>query len=458
MEMDLFSPGFVSALLAIIAIDLVLAGDNAIVIALVARRLPAHLQRVTIIAGTVGAVAVRVVMTLLIVWLLNIPWLQLAGGLLLVWIAWKLLAPDQEDQHASVANAGQTTLAGAIRTIVVADAVMGLDNVLGVAGAAHGSFALVVIGLLISVPIMIFGSTLILKWVERYPVIIYGGAAVLAWTAAKMITSEPMLADFFARHTLFMYGLYVAIIGGVVASGMMRSRRARMLQEEDHEMLPASAAMAAMPEGVSVSADAPAAGIGGAAPVSAPAIVPSHFAASPASLEEENDMLRILVPVDGSGASLDAVRNVIKQAKRGRESMFIVLLNVQPRLNRHTARFLPKSTREGWRRERAESAMQQARQLLHDAGLSWDAAMATGDPGEAIAECARERGMHKIVMGTGKKSLIVRLFEDSVTNRVIELSPVPVEVVAREEGSLLERYGIPAGVGAGLALLLLAEE
>ena len=140
--MELFSAEFFSALLAIIIIDLVLAGDNAIVIALVARKLPQHLQRITIIGGTVGAVAVRIAMTIAIVWLLNVPGLLLVGGVLLVWIAYKLLAPVQpEKKHADV-SASRVGLWGAIRTIIVADAVMGMDNVLGVAGAAHGDFML----------------------------------------------------------------------------------------------------------------------------------------------------------------------------------------------------------------------------------------------------------------------------------------------------------------------------
>ncbi len=232
--MELFSPAFFSALLAIIMIDLVLAGDNAIVIALVARRLPAHQQRLTIILGTVGAVVVRVIMTLLIVWLLNIPWLQFSGGLLLVWIAYKLLAPDaNHDEHSNL-TVGEVSLASAIRTIVVADAVMGLDNVLGVAGAAHGDFLLVIIGLLISIPIMVLGSTLILRWVERFPAIIYIGAGVLAWTAVKMIVTEAKLREYFQANEMMAWVLYVIVIGGVLGSGMMRSKRSRELQQTDH--------------------------------------------------------------------------------------------------------------------------------------------------------------------------------------------------------------------------------
>ncbi|WP_076592539.1 TerC family protein [Herminiimonas arsenitoxidans] len=221
--MDLFSAEFFSALLAIIVIDLVLAGDNAIVIALVARKLPKHLQRITIIGGTIGAVVVRIAMTVAIVWLLNVPGLLLVGGVLLVWIAYKLLAPmHDEKKHVDVASS-RVGLWAAIRTIIVADAVMGMDNVLGVAGAAHGEFLLVVLGLLISVPIMVLGSTLILKWVERYPVIIYLGATVLAWTAAKMIVQEPILQEFFTQNEFVVWLLYGLVIGGVVLSGLLRN-------------------------------------------------------------------------------------------------------------------------------------------------------------------------------------------------------------------------------------------
>lgn len=220
--MDLFSAEFVSALLAIIVIDLVLAGDNAIVIALVARKLPHHLQRITILGGTIGAVVVRIAMTLAIVWLLNVPGLLLVGGVLLVWIAYKLLTPVQEEKKDPNLSGSRIGLWAAIRTIVVADAVMGMDNVLGVAGAAQGEFMLVVTGLLISVPIMIAGSTLILKWVERYPVIIYIGAAILAWTAAKMIVQEPVLSGVFAQNPIASWMLYGLVIGGVVLSGLLR--------------------------------------------------------------------------------------------------------------------------------------------------------------------------------------------------------------------------------------------
>jgi len=221
--MDYASPEFFSALVAIIVIDLALAGDNAIVIALAARDLPAHLRKRAIVWGTVGAVGVRVLMTLAVVWLLGIPGLMALGGLVLVWIAAKLLRGTSE--HADIRSA--TTFWGAMQTIVIADAAMGLDNVLAVAGAAHGSFTLVVFGLLVSVPIVVWGSTLILKWVEKFPWIVHIGVAVLAWTAAKMIVSEPTLQPWFAAHPELAVALYVLVIGGVFASLLLPRRMAR---------------------------------------------------------------------------------------------------------------------------------------------------------------------------------------------------------------------------------------
>jgi YjbE family integral membrane protein len=227
--MEFLSAPWWSALLAIILIDLVLAGDNAIVIALAARSLPPHLQRKAIVWGTVGAIVVRSAMTIGVVWLLKIPGLMLVGGVALLWIAYKLtLEEDGEDEHGSPAA---TTFWGAMKTIVIADAIMGIDNVLGVAGAAHGSFDLVVIGLLVSIPIVVFGSTIVLKLVERFPSIMYIGAAVLAFTAGKMIVNEKLLDAYFKGPDMMQqvayWGVCVVAIAGVLAAGWLSNRRNR---------------------------------------------------------------------------------------------------------------------------------------------------------------------------------------------------------------------------------------
>ncbi len=222
--MEFLSAPWWSALLAIILIDLVLAGDNAIVIALAARNLPPALQKKAIVWGTAGAIGVRSVMTLGVVWLLQIPGLMLVGGLGLLWIAYKLIADTGEDEaHGPAA----TTFWGAMKTIIVADALMGVDNVLGVAGAAHGSWDLVVLGLLISVPIVVFGSSVVLKLVQRFPIIIQAGAAVLAFTAAKMVVGEPLLDPVFdaPSQAWLQWLTYGVAVLGVLGLGRWTTRR-----------------------------------------------------------------------------------------------------------------------------------------------------------------------------------------------------------------------------------------
>jgi len=216
---ELFTSPWWSALLAIIVIDLVLAGDNAVVIGLAARNVPAEHQRRVVLWGTFGAIAVRVALTSVVVWLLKIPGFLLVGGLALAWIGWRLTDDTGGGDPKVAATA---SIRGAIQTIVIADAVMGIDNVLAIGGAAHGSMLLVLIGLAVSIPIVIWGSTLVLKLVERHPQILWLGAAVLGWTAAKMIASEPLLATTFAAWPEARTALYVVAIGALVAAPMWR--------------------------------------------------------------------------------------------------------------------------------------------------------------------------------------------------------------------------------------------
>jgi len=220
--LDVFSAPFLSSLLAIVVIDLVLAGDNAIVIALAARNLPQRLRTRAIVWGTLGAIVVRTALTLVVVWLLEVPGLMLAGGLMLVWIAFRLLTGQDGEGH-DIAPAA--SFWAAMQTIVVADAVMGLDNVLAVAGASNGSMLLVVLGLLISIPIVIGGSTLILKWIERFPSIIYLGGAILAWTAAKMITGEPLVSESLSGRPMLAWSIYGVAIFGTLGLAWIANRR-----------------------------------------------------------------------------------------------------------------------------------------------------------------------------------------------------------------------------------------
>ncbi|MEC0371924.1 TerC family protein [Paenibacillus chibensis] len=217
--MELLTMAFWTALLSIVVIDLVLAGDNAIVIGLAARNVRKEDQKKVIIWGTVGAVVIRVIATLLVVKLLMIPGLRLIGGIALVWIAYKLLI-DEKKHDISAGN----QIWAAIRTIIIADAMMGLDNVLAVAGAAHGDFLLVVIGLAISVPIMVWGSTMIVKLTERFPAIITFGSAVLAWTASKMLVEEPMIHGMFA-NVFVKYAFELVVVAAVVLIGLRSKKK-----------------------------------------------------------------------------------------------------------------------------------------------------------------------------------------------------------------------------------------
>ena len=191
--MELFTLQALGAFLAIILIDIVLAGDNALVIGMVANKLPDHLRKKAILWGTFGAIAVRFVSVALLTYLLMIPGLRLIGGAALLWIGWKLVFDSDEHDVKSA-----DTFWSAIGTIVIADAVMGIDNALGIAAAANGNFVLVIAGLLISVPIILFGAGLVSKILEKYPNSVFVGSFVLFVVAFQMAIKEPLLQDWLA--------------------------------------------------------------------------------------------------------------------------------------------------------------------------------------------------------------------------------------------------------------------
>jgi YjbE family integral membrane protein len=200
-------------LFKIIVINIVLSGDNAVVIALASRSLPPQQQKQAIIYGSVGAIVLRIILTFFAVVLLGQPYLKLVGAALLLWIGVGLLKGDDDDAELE----GHSSLIAAIRTIVVADLVMSLDNVIGVAAAAKGNILLLVLGLVISIPLIIFGSTLILKLMNRFPVIITLGAALLGWVAGEMAISDPALKGWFGdigEHNILHW--IVPAVGAVI--------------------------------------------------------------------------------------------------------------------------------------------------------------------------------------------------------------------------------------------------
>ncbi|NJD24996.1 MAG: TerC family protein [Betaproteobacteria bacterium] len=188
MELDLTSTVFWIAVGQIILIDIVLSGDNAVVIALACRNLSPEQRRKGIFWGVAGAIGLRVVLTAFAAVVMNLPWLKAVGALLLLWIAVKLMVPGEEEGHDIEAS---SNLWGAVKTIIVADFVMSLDNVIAVAGAAHGSLALLLFGLAFSIPLIVWSSQLILRWMERWPWIVLLGAGLLGYVAGQMLFTDP---------------------------------------------------------------------------------------------------------------------------------------------------------------------------------------------------------------------------------------------------------------------------
>lgn len=224
----------------IILIDIVLGGDNAVVIALACRSLPPKQRTKGIIWGTAGAIVLRVILIFFALTLLAIPYLKLVGAALLLWIGVKLLLPQPEDAHAGIQSSDR--LWSAVRTVIVADLVMSVDNVIAIAGAAESAggphkMALVIFGLLVSIPIIVWGSQLVLKLMDRFPFIITAGGMLLGWIAGTMAVTDPAIAGMLTPPDLWKYGAGVAGALFVLAVGWALGRRSRAerLEEAVHD-------------------------------------------------------------------------------------------------------------------------------------------------------------------------------------------------------------------------------
>lgn len=218
----LSSSDFWIGLVKIIWINIILSGDNAVVIALAARSLPAQQQRKAIMFGSGAAVVLRVGLTVVAARLLELPWLEIAGGLLLLWIGVQLFEEEGDDDGDDKAGG---SLMAAVRTILLADLVMSLDNVIAVAAAAQGSMLLLILGLAISIPLVIFGSTLMIKLMERFPVIVLAGAALIGWVAGETIIADVALKDMTSGHPWMHY--VAAALGALLVVALGKARVAR---------------------------------------------------------------------------------------------------------------------------------------------------------------------------------------------------------------------------------------
>lgn len=216
--MDITSTQGLLAILQIIIIDILLAGDNAIVIGMAAKNLPENLRKRAIFWGTAGAIGLRLIMAILFIEALdNIPALRIVGGIMLLWIGYSLLK-DGDNEHNIEAK---DNIWGAIATIIIADGVMGIDNVLGVVAAAEGHFGLVVAGMLVTVPIIVWGSTIFVKLIDKFPVILYVGGGILGWVSASMIQHDPMAAPYIEPYSL---PFHIACVVLVLAAAIIRNR------------------------------------------------------------------------------------------------------------------------------------------------------------------------------------------------------------------------------------------
>ena len=228
MEIDLLAYGFWVAVLQIIAIDILLGGDNAVVIALACRQLPEKQRKIGIFYGVAGAIVLRVILIFFALQLLAITWLKVIGGILLLWIGIKLILPEH-NQHKNV-NA-TTSIYGAVRTIIIADAVMSLDNVVAVAAASKGNLYLVVFGILVSIPIIVYGSQLVIKLMDRFPIVIIAGGALLGWIGGSMIATDPAIVTEvkyyipYSEYVVSAVGAVLVVLIGKIFTKFSKSKK-----------------------------------------------------------------------------------------------------------------------------------------------------------------------------------------------------------------------------------------
>ncbi len=382
--MDFTSPGFWIAVGQIILIDILLGGDNAVVIALACRKLPPEQRRLGIVWGVVGAVGARIVLIFFAVQLLALPYLKAIGALLLLWIGVKLMLPEDDSKHGRLE--GGTTVWSAVRTVIIADVVMSLDNVIAVAAAAHGDIGLVIFGILVSVPIIVWGSKFVLLLIDRFPLVIVLGAALLGWIAGDMLVGDVAWKGWRDAQPAWL-GRAAALAGAlfVVAAGKLIVLRRRKAV---------------------VVAALPAAPAGGA-------------------------IRRVLVATDGSpGAAraLDQALDLRRQLRDG-EQVELHLLNVQRAMSGDIASFVTASSIEDYHRERAELALAPARQRLAAAGLACREHQRVGEPGRTIAAVAAAEGCNLIVMGARGLGTHTAALLGSVAAATLEHAGVPVMVV-----------------------------
>jgi YjbE family integral membrane protein len=383
----------------IIMIDIVLGGDNAVVIALACRKLPDAQRTKGILWGTAGAIVLRVILIFFALTLLAIPYLKVIGALLLLWIGIKLLLPEDEEEGGHNKIQASDKLWAAVKTVIVADFVMSLDNVIAIAGAAEGSgdhkMPLVIFGLLISIPIIVWGSQLVIKVMDRFPIIITLGGMLLGWIAGTMAVTDPAVLP------------YVPAVPAEAGK------------------LPDAVAWVRYSAGIAGALFVLAVGKWLAMRRAAQVVRAPAAAATPGHLQ------RVLLAVDGSECAQQAVRHLLalRDDLRQPEALDLHLVNVQRAVSGDVSTFVAGETLDEYYRERSEAALAPARALLDAAGVSFKEHVRVGSPGAAIAEVARALSCDLIVMGTRGLDSRAAVLLGSVALGTVEHSSVPVLLV-----------------------------
>ena len=397
----LTAPEFWIAVGQIIMIDILLGGDNAVVIALACRKLPPAQRTKGILWGTAGAIFLRVVLIFFALQLLAIPFLKIVGAILLVWIGVKLLMPEHGEGHSDIA--GSDKLWGAVKTVIIADFVMSVDNVIAIAGAAEASntghsMSLVIFGVLVSIPIIVWGSQMVLKLMDRFPIIITAGGMLLGWIAGTMTVTDPVLVnpDVWSQFPKIVASDAVrysaGVFGALLVLGLGRGLAAMQRRK-------------AGPEADSLNA--------------------SSAAAMAAGLSA------VMIAVDGSDDSLKAVKHwlTLRQDLRDPGATQLHLINVQPSVSGDVSSFVNRQTLQEYHQERSTEALAPARALLDAAGVAYEAHEPVGDPASLIAEKASELSCGLVVMGTRGLGAGAALLLGSVAQSTLEQCQVPVMVV-----------------------------
>lgn len=392
----LLTPDFWIAVGQIILIDILLGGDNAVVIALACRRLRPEQRTQGILWGTAGAIVLRIVLIFFALQLLAIPFLKIVGALLLIWIGVKLLLPEHDGGHDRIE--GSDRLWGAVKTVIVADFVMSVDNVIAIAGAAETagggqhSMALVIFGVLVSIPIIVWGSQLVIKLMDRFPVIIIGGGMLLGWIAGSMIVTDPALAnpDVMPQWPKLPPSDIVRYAAGVAGALLVLVLGKWLAARQAPSLQPAEA------------------------PVPAP-----------------GSYQRVLVAVDGSACAAHAVAQALALRKAlGKPStMQVHLINVQRAVSANVVSFVGTETVEEFHQENSEDALAPARAQLQAADCSWTEHRRVGSPGPLIAEVAQAEGCDLIIMGTRGLGSASTALLGSVTQAVLEHTGLPVLLI-----------------------------